>query len=60
MMQETDIIPEHLAKLMILTYPPKDTGRFLKCLWIIKNSNYSTYFQCQQICRWFYKEGWNI
>ena len=31
-MQETDIIPEHLAKLMVLTYPPKDTGRFLKCL----------------------------
>ena len=32
MMQETDIIPEHLAKLMVLTYPPKDNGQFLKCL----------------------------
>ena len=32
MMQETDIIPEHLTKLMVLTSPPKDTGRFLKCL----------------------------
>ena len=28
MIEETDIIPDYLKNLMILTYPPEHTGRF--------------------------------
>ena len=36
MIYETDIIPEYLINLMTLTYPPKHTGQFFKCFWILK------------------------
>ena len=37
MTEETDIIPEHLKNLMILTYLPEHTDSILKTFWIIKN-----------------------